>query len=121
MDCEYWKEIVSKLKILSECNWAAHVLSTCIDEEDSNLSEALKCVSAEQIIENTIFAYNDWDAYVYCREILLQFSREKITEIYEQIENPSEKMRVGVSDVLADFEDELSDYISDSRFAREES
>lgn len=67
--------------------------------------EALKCVSAEEIIENTIFAYNDLDAYVYCREILLQFNKQKVVEIYEQINNPSEEMIIGVSDVLEDFEE----------------
>lgn len=116
MNCEYWNDIVAKLR--TESVWASHVLSTYVDEEGSNLSEALKCVSAEEIIENTIFAYNDWDAYVYCREILLQFNKQKVIEIYEQIKNPSENMFTGFSDVLKDFEDELSDNASDSRFAR---
>ena len=102
MKCEYWKGIVAKLR--TESNWASHVLSTFIDEEGSNLSEALKCVSAEEIIENTIFACNDSDSYVYCREILLKFDKQKVIEIYKQVENPSEKMTVGVSDVLEDFE-----------------
>jgi hypothetical protein len=103
MNCEYWKDIVARLR--TESTWASHVLSTCIGEEGSNLSEALKCVSAEEIIENTIFAYKDWDAYVYCREILLQFNKQKVINIYEQINNPSKKMIVGVSDVLKDFEE----------------
>ena len=115
MNCEYWKDIVARLR--TESNWASHVLSTCIVEEGSNLSEALKCVSAGEIIENTIFAYNDWSAYAYCREILLQFDKQTVIEIYEQIENPSEKMIVGVSDVLEDFEDELSDNARNSPFA----
>lgn len=96
-DCEYWKNIVAKLRNNSECNWASHVLSTCINEEDSNLNEALKCVSAEEIIENTIFAYEDWDAQPYCDEILWCFEKQKIAEIFEQIENPSENMKKGIS------------------------
>jgi hypothetical protein len=103
MNCEYWKDIVARLR--TESTWASHVLSTCIDEKGSNLNEALKCVSAEEIIENTIFAYNDLDAYVYCREILLQFKKQKVIEIYEQINNPSENVITGVSDILEDFEE----------------
>lgn len=104
MDCEYWKEIVSKLKILNECNWASHVLASDVE----NLTESLKCVSEEEIIENTIFAYNDWSAYPYCREILLYFEKQKVLEVYKQIENPSENMSLGFADILEDFEDGLS-------------
>jgi hypothetical protein len=88
--CEYWKSIVTKLRNESECNWASHVLSTCVDEEGSNLSEALKCVSAEEIIENTIFAYQNSDAQPYCDEILFQFEKQKIIDVFEQMEKPNE-------------------------------
>lgn len=104
MDCDYWKEIVSKLKILNQCRWAAHVLSTCIDEEGSNLSEALKCVNEEEIIKNTIYAYEDWNAQPYCDEILLQFEKQKIIKIFEQIENPSENLKKGVLGFPEDLE-----------------
>ncbi len=93
MDCKYWKDIVEKLKTQSV--WASHVLSTCIDEEYSNLCEALKCVSEEKIIENTIFAYEDWDAQPYCDEILSQFDKQEIIEVFGQIEDPNENMKKG--------------------------
>jgi hypothetical protein len=91
MDCDYWKGIVSKLKILSECNWAAHVLTSDIE----NLEEAIKCLPAEEIIENTIYAYEDWNAQPYCDEILFQFEKQKIIEVFDRIENPSENMNKG--------------------------
>ena len=94
MNCEYWKDIVTRLRTESTC--ASHVLSTCIDGEFSNLNEALKCVTAKEIIENTIYAYEDWDAQPYCDEILFQFENPEIVKIYEQIENPSENIKKGV-------------------------
>ena len=94
MNCEYWKDIVSRLR--TESNWASQVLATCINEEDSNLNEALKCVSTKEIIENTIYAYEDWDAQPYCDEILFQFEKSEIAKIYEKIENPRENMKKGV-------------------------
>lgn len=93
MDCEYWKDIVAKLK--TQSNWASHVLSTFIDEDNSNLNEALKCVSKEVIIENTIFAYEDWSSQPYCDEILSQFDKQKISEVFDQIEKPTKNMEKG--------------------------
>lgn len=98
MNCEYWKDIVAKLR--TESTWASHVLSTFIHEEDSNLSEALKCVDAEEIIRNTIFAYEDCNAQPYCDEILLKFEKSKVVEVFEQIKNPSENIKKGVSRFL---------------------
>jgi hypothetical protein len=95
MDCEYWKNIVARLRV--ESNWASHVLATFADEKDSNLREALKCVSAEEIIENTIYAYEDWSAQPYCDEILFQFKKSEIIKIFENIKSPSENMKKGVS------------------------
>ena len=83
-------------KIANESTRASHVLSTCIDEEFSNLNEALKCVTAKEIIENTIYAYEDWDAQPYCDEILFQFENPEIVKIYEQIENSSENIKKGI-------------------------
>ncbi len=94
MDCEYWKDIVAKLRTKSY--WAAHVLATCINEEGSNLSEALKCVSSDEIIENTVFAYEDWSAQPSCDEILAKFDKQRIAEIFERIQNPSENVKTGV-------------------------
>jgi len=96
MDREYWKEIVSKLKILNECNWASHVLASDVE----NLKEALKCVSEEELIENTIFAYEDWDSQPYCDEILFRFNRQKISEVFEKIDNPTENMKKGITRFL---------------------
>lgn len=94
MNCEYWRDIVVRLR--TESVWASHVLSTCIDEDDSNLRKALECVSAKEIIENTIYAYHDSDAQPYCDEILFQFEKTTIIKIYERIENPSENTKKGV-------------------------
>ena len=96
-DCDYWKNAVAKLRNNNECNWASQVLSTSINEKGSNLNEALKCVSVEEIIENAIFAYEDWDAQPYCDEILWCFEKQKIAEIFKQIENPSKNMKKGIS------------------------
>ena len=98
MNCDYWKDIVAKLK--TESNWASHVLSTCVNEESSNLTEALKCVNEKEIIENTIFAYEDWDSQPYCDEILFQFDKQKIAEVFGQIKNPTENMEKGFSRFL---------------------
>jgi hypothetical protein len=94
MNCEYWKDIIARLR--TESVWASHVLSTCIDEEDSNLNKALKCVNAKEIIENTIYAYQDWDAQPYCDEILFQFKKHEIAKIFEQIKNPNENIKKGI-------------------------
>ena len=96
LDCNYWQVVVAKLRNLNECQWAAHVLATFADEADSNLQQALKCLSADEIIENTIYAYHDWDAQPYCDEILFQFEKQKIIKVFEQLENPSENMKKGV-------------------------
>ena len=98
MDCEYWKDVVAKLKTQSK--WASHVLSSCIDEEGSNLSEALKCVSEREVIENTLFAYEDWSSQPYCDEILLQFDKRKITEVFDRIKKPTKNMEKGFYRVL---------------------
>lgn len=95
----YWKNIVAKL--LTESNWASHVLSTCIDEEDSNLDQALKYVPLDKVIGNTIMAYEDWSAQPYCDEILSQFNKLKILAIYERIENPSKNVEKGMSRFLS--------------------
>ncbi len=98
MDCEYWKDIVARLR--TESNWASHVLCTCIDEEGSNLSQALECVAAKTIIENVIFAYGDWSVQPYCDQILYKFDKEQIISVFEQIEKPTKNMEKGVSFVL---------------------
>lgn len=90
MKCEYWKDIVAKLKTHS--NWASHVLSTSEDDY-FNLSEALKCVSEEEIIENTLFAYEDLYSQPYCDDILSQFDKQKISEIFKNIQRPTENMK----------------------------
>lgn len=95
-DCEYWKNIVSQLRNSDKCVRAAHVLAALAGKADSNLQAALKCLTAEEIIENTIFAYRDWDAQPYCDEILFQFERRKINEVFERIESPGENMKKGV-------------------------
>ena len=96
---DYWKTIVAKLKITEECNWAAHVLATKIDDDfsDSNLGQALKYIPAEEIIENTIFAYRDWSAQPYCDEILLNFEEIQIREVFESIKNVDEIMKRGIN------------------------
>lgn len=93
MNCDYWKDIVARLRI--DHTWASHVLSTFINEEGSNLSKALKCVSSKEIIENTLYAYESWSAQPYCDEILCQFEKSKLIEAFEQIENPTENMKKG--------------------------
>ena len=98
MNCEYWKEIVDKLE--TDSYWAAHVLATCIDDEDSNLSEALKCVDDEELIEKTIFAYDDWIAQPSCDKILLKFEKQKVGEIFNRIKDPTENMKNGVLGLL---------------------
>jgi hypothetical protein len=110
MDCEYWKDIVAKLK--TQSYWASHVLSTCISEESSNLSEALKCVSEEEVIENTIFAYEDWNAQPYCDQILFKFEKEKIIQVFTAIKTPTENMKKGYLYVIEDLENGLSDNTS---------
>ena len=97
MNCEYWKDIVQQLHDLDRCNWASHVLSTefvfknsltesKLNENDlmeTNLELALKCVSQEEIIEGTIYAYRDWLAQLYCDLILAQFETTKILSVYQ--------------------------------------
>lgn len=95
---EYWRGIVARLR--TDSNWAAHVLATGIDEDDSNLNQALKYVNKEEIIENTIRAYEDWSAQPYCDEILAQFDKRIVANIYGQIENPSQNLEKGVSRFL---------------------
>lgn len=102
MDCKYWKDIIERLK--TESNWAAHVLSTCIDEEGSNLSQALECVSAEKIIENVFFAYEDWSAQPYCDLILYKFEKESIIRVFDNIENATENMKKGFLNVIEELE-----------------
>ena len=93
-DCEYWKEIVAKL--LTSSNWAAHVLSTLIEEEGSNFEQALECVERKEIIVNTIYAYDDWSAQPYCDQILAQFKQDEVMRNFGGIDNPSENMKTGV-------------------------
>jgi len=59
------------------------------------LQEALTCLPAEEIVENTIFAYQDWDAQPCCDEILLQFEKQKVIDVFGQIANPNENMKKG--------------------------
>ena len=94
-NCEYWKEIVAKL--LTDSNWAAHVLSTLIEEKGSNFEEALECVERKEIIVNTIYAYDDWSAQPYCDEILGQFEKDEVIRNFDTIDSPSENMKTWVS------------------------
>ena len=53
------------------------------DLMETNLGLALKCVSQEEIIEGTIYAYHDWSEQPYCDLILAQFETTKILSIYQ--------------------------------------
>lgn len=88
MDCRYWEELVGKLLQPSESNWAAHVLS-----DVENVKRALKCVSGEIIIENTIAAYDLIENQPYCDEILFNFDKERVIEIFEQHANHGENIK----------------------------
>ncbi len=93
-DCKYWKDIVAKLR--SERNWAAHVLAS----DEYNLAEARKCVADDEIIENVIYAYEDWSAQPYCDEILFQFEKELVERVFNNIKGTSKNMRRGVEGFL---------------------
>lgn len=110
MDCEYWKDIVRQLHDLNRCNWASHVLSTGFifrntlseskvsenELSETNLAAALQCVSQEEIIKGTIYAYSDWSAQPYCDLILAQFDLTKIISIFRKIESPNSNMNRGI-------------------------
>ena len=101
MECSYWQDVVAKLRIDDWSVWAAHVLATDCDDY-YNLSEALKCVEAKEVIENTIYAYSNWSAQPYCDQILEKFEIEAILNVYEKIENPNKNMKNGVSYLIED-------------------
>ena len=116
MDCEYWKEIVRKLRDTNECGRAIHILSALlpcgdklrdlklgkIDLDETNLGIVLECISEDKIIEGTIYAYRDWNAQPSCDLILAQFDPEKTEKIFRSIKSPEEKMRLGVEAFLED-------------------
>ena len=58
MSCEYWKDVITQLHDPSRCNWASHVLSTCLPAESNlqqtNLGAALQCVPSGKVIEGVI-------------------------------------------------------------------
>ncbi|MEQ1605216.1 MAG: hypothetical protein ABL999_10140 [Pyrinomonadaceae bacterium] len=87
VDCTYWQDIVGKLR--SNSTWAAHVLAT----DEHNLSEALKCVDEEIVIENTIFAYREESAQPYCDEVLLQFDKEKVRAVFVRMIDANEDIK----------------------------
>lgn len=69
---------------------------------ESNLIEALVCVSRSEVIEGTIYAYRDWDAQPCCDLILAQFSAKEVAQAFLGIKHPDANMKVGVLGFLAD-------------------
>ncbi len=69
---------------------------------ESNLIEALECVSRSEVIEATMYAYRDWDAQPSCDLILAQFSAKEVAQAFLGIKHPDANMKVGVLGFLAD-------------------
>lgn len=116
MNCEYWKDIVQQLFDINKCRWASHVLATeliCTNTlsesklsenelKETNLGIALECVSQEEIIKGTIYAYKDWSAQPSCDLILAQFDVSKVESIFHNIESPTQEMKLGIEGFLED-------------------
>ena len=114
MNCEYWKNVAHQLYDLEKCNWASHVLSTQLifnnmlgesrlneaELREVNLGIALECVSQEEIIKGTIYAYRDWSAQPNCDLILAQFEADKIRSIFRELISPTDEMKKGVEFIL---------------------
>ena len=98
VDCEYWKGVIAKFSVPASVNWAAHVLASA----EENLAEVRKCVSDNEIIRTVILAYSDedWLTRSYCDEILLQFGREVVEEVYRQMTVQSDDVRSCVERLL---------------------
>ena len=126
MDCDYWKDVVRQLRDPSRSNWASHVLSSGLSEfSDPSvpnlLAQALECVTANELIEGTIYAYRDWSAQPNCDLILAQFAPDQILSLYLKIDGPESTMKVGVLGVLEDMDRELAKRLASSLNQSEES
>ena len=119
MDCEYWRDVVRQLRDPGRCNWASHVLSSGLlpkgsDPELSNLVPILKCVSAAEVIESTVYAYRDWSAQPYCDLILSQFTAEEVLSAYLKVQAPDSNMKVGVLGILESLDSKLAKRLASS-------
>lgn len=97
-DCDYWKDIVAKLRTATDTNWAAHVLAT----DSENIAEARQCLSDAEIIQAVISAYgvDDWLTHSYCDKILFQFEREAVRQVYGRMITTNDDMRRGIERFL---------------------
>ena len=93
MDCSYWKDIIARLK--DGDDWAAHVLSTDVDEY-WNLSEAKKCVADEEIVEAAILGFENPSSQPYCDEILGQFDGSVVHRVYSKVTPVTDTIRQSV-------------------------
>ncbi len=97
-DCEYWKGITAKLKTASDANWAAHVLAS--DEE--NVAAVRECIPDAEIIDAVISAYGDgnWSTQSYCDEILSQFEKEAVEQVFGHMTEISDDVTRGIERFL---------------------
>lgn len=78
----YWEDVVSKLIIKEEANWAAHVIAT----NHKILEEILRAVGREKIIENCLLCYSvDFTAQPSLDEILSSFSIKELINAYKNL------------------------------------
>jgi hypothetical protein len=83
LDNTYWKNIIASLGDKDKANWAAHVLSTNIDQ----INELVQVVDKETFIKNCLICYSiDFSAQPYLDQLLTNFSIEELIQAYKKLE-----------------------------------
>lgn len=79
----YWEDIVKKLTEKENANWAAHVLSSNIED----LDEIAGLVGRKKFITGCLLCYNvDFTAQPYLDEILGNFTIKELVNVYKKLD-----------------------------------
>lgn len=83
VDKTYWESVVIKLANKEKANWAAHALSTNLE----NLEEILRAVGKEKLIASCLLCYSiDFTAQPYLDEILSSFTIKELVGVYKNLD-----------------------------------
>lgn len=104
VDITYWQGVINKLIDESEANWAAHVLSSNIDE----IKEISNATGKEAFIKNCLICYDiDFSAQPYLDEVLSQFSPQELISVYKKLDKKPIQTAGALMWILEDIDPEF--------------
>jgi hypothetical protein len=82
LDKNYWEDVVKKLTDAERANWAAHAISTNLE----NLKEILRVAGRENVIAACLTCYSIYfTAQPYLDEILDNFTVKELIGVYKKL------------------------------------